>query len=205
MSEGHHKRYPHIYAKLVELMTHDYLIAGFCASVNQAEYSNVMGQKLNGQSMRYWFGGPYSFCVGAIGQIANNWLDGHNPSEHDLAYVFEAGYERQGEADTFLQMLNSEMSLADRKRRLRYFSHKFMDGKRREAGALQAADILAWHITDGHRRGAFDEVGKKIVNSVELYSVHYPESGLRETLRSQLNFCDFYWDLKHAKRIEPGR
>jgi len=187
----------------VELMTHDYLIAGFCASVDQAEYKGVMGQQLQGQPMSYWFGGAYSFCVGAIAQLANSWLDARNPNERDVAYVFEAGYEKQGEADTFLQMINTEPALSERRRKLRYFSHTFMGGKRRESGALQAADILAWHITDGRRRSAFDDVGQKIVEEVELYSAHYPESGLRETLRNQLHFCDFYWDLKHAKRIVP--
>ena len=160
-----------------------------------------MGQQLKGRPMSYWFGGAYPFCVRAVADLANKWLDANNPGERDLAYVFEAGHENQGDADRLLGLVSSDVALGDLKRRLRYFSHAFMDGKRRNAGALQAADLLAWHLTDGYRRGALNETGRRIVEQVPIYYVHYPGSAIMECLRGQLEFCNFYADLKHAKRL----
>lgn len=201
MKEGHHYKHPDVYERLLKLMTCDHLTAGFAASVVQAEYATVMDQKLKGQPMRYWFGGAYSFCVQAIAGLANKWLDENNPGERDVAYVFEAGHARQGEASMFLEKLNSDPAFSARKRQLRYFSHTFMDGKRREAGALHAADILAWNITDGRRRNSFSEAGRRLVESVPVLTIHYPESGIRDTLQAQLEFCNFYDSLRRATRL----
>jgi hypothetical protein len=201
MKEGHHYKHPEIFEQLLNLISHDHMVVGFDASVMQPEYLDVMNQKLHGQPLKYWFGGPYSFCVGAIADLANKWLNANNPNERDVAYIFEAGYEKQGEADVHLQQINTDPQLTHRKRELRYYSHTFRDGKRKDAGALQAADMLAWHITDGYRNGAFNEAGKRIIDSVPIYAVHYSRKAIEESVRSQLEFCNFYGDLKHAKRI----
>ena len=202
MSEGHYRAHPDIYHALLGLMTSDHLVVGFAASVNQTEYKRVMGQKLHGRPLRYWFGGSYSFCVTAIAYLANKWLDANNPEEQDLAYVFEAGHASQGEADTFLHMINRDRWLADQRRILRYFSHTFMDGKRKESGALQAADILAWHITTAIRDAKPREECRILSESVQLWGVHYPESAIRENVHRQLEFCNFYGDLKGAKELK---
>jgi hypothetical protein len=89
MSEQHHQSHPEIYRALLALMTPDRFPVGFVASVNQSEYKKVMDQQFRGQPMKYWFGGPYSFCVGAIAQLANKWLDANSPNEKDVAYVLE--------------------------------------------------------------------------------------------------------------------
>jgi hypothetical protein len=196
MSEGHYQTHPEIYRALFALIAPEYFPVRFVASVNQSEYKRVMDTQLRGQPMKYWFGGAYSFCVGAIAQLANKWLNANNPSERDVAYVLEAGYEKQGEADMFLQMINTDQALAGQKRDLRYHSHKFMDGKRRDAGALQAADILAWNVGVGLRDGQPTQQGRLLIDSVSIYAVHYPESAIADNLRAQLDFCNFYGDLK---------
>lgn len=202
MSEQHHQTHPEIYKALLALMTPDCFPVGFVASVNQTEYRTVMNQRLHGQPMKYWFGSPYSFCVGAIAQLANKWLDANNPNERDVAYVFEAGYEKQGEADMFLQMINTDPKLADQKRELRYFSHGFMDGKRRESGALHAADILAWNVGVGLRDHKPTTEGRNLVEAISTYGIHYSESDIRENLRAQLEFSNFYGDLKRATKLK---
>jgi len=198
MKEGHHHKHPEIYKQLLSLMTPDYLTAGFAASVNQAEYRNVMSEKLRGQSLRYWFGGPYSFCVGAIADLANKWLNANNPNERNIAYVFESGHENQGEADTHLQQINSHPALISRKRELRYYSHTFKDGKRKDSGILHAADILAWHMGKARRA---EPTG--FSTSVDIYTVEYPENNIRETVAQQLELCSFYGNLTHATVLRP--
>lgn len=205
MAEGHHNSHPGIYRKLLSLITSDYFVAAFSASVNQAEYRQVMKQKLHGQPALYWFGGAYSFCVAAIADLANRWLNINNPNEKDVAYVFEAGYERQGEADRALQMINTDPYLAEWKRRIRYFSHTFLDGKRKESGALHAADILAWNVIKSQEGIRPPEDIRQALLAVRCYQVHYPKEGLQDNLREQLKFSDFYTSLKRAKKLGLSR
>jgi hypothetical protein len=146
MKDGHHASHPDAYRALVNLVTYDHMTAGFCASVFRSEYHDICKQKVQGQSLKYWIGGEYSFCVGAIAQLANHWLDANNPGEKDMAYVFDSGNQREREADMFLRMVASDPLLIARKRMIRYYSHSFVDGKRRDGGALQAADMLAWNL-----------------------------------------------------------
>lgn len=204
MKEGHHSKYPDIYAKLLDIMADGgYLVSGFVASVLEQEYKDVMQQKLHGQSLAYWFGGAYPICVGAIASLVNKWLDANNPNERDLAYVFDAGSTNQGDADRHLRLINTDDKLSVRKRELRYYSHSFMDSKRRDAGHLQAADILAWNITNSHRAGMANAAFKRLLDTVNVYSVHYSSKGITDSLQAQLDFCDFYGQLKQAKQVRP--
>lgn len=202
MSEGHHKKYPEVYLRLLRLLSTDHLMAGFCASVKQDEYKRVMREPFHGHTLKYWFGGHYSFCVTAIADIANRWMNCNSPGERDMAYVFEAGHDRQGEADCALQKIAADPLLATWKKKVRYFSHSFADGKRREAAALQAADILAWHIVQSAAGNRPPEDVRQMILEVPTFSVHYTEARLRENIRDQIRFTQFYDQLKKAKKLK---
>jgi hypothetical protein len=206
MKEGHHKSHPEAYAALADLITHDHITAGFCASVLRSEYRSICSCKINGQSLTYWIGGEYSFCVGAIAQLANQWLDANNPGERDMAYVFDAGNEREKEANDFLGRVGSDPLMIARKHLIRYYSHSFVDGKRKDGGPLQAADMLAWNL--GYRQRPakkWNSIGARIIDAVRVYSVHYGADGLRETVAGQEAFWEHYGSLKHAHVLNTKR
>jgi len=203
MREGHHTSYPKAYAALIALVNHEHVTAGFCASVKATEYDSICQEKVQGQSLKYWMGGSYSFCVGAIAQLANQWLDANNPGERDMAYVFDAGNPRQHEADMFLRMIASDALLVAKKCQLRYYSHSFVDSKRREQGALQAADILAANLSARQRLQKWTPEGGKLIDAVKVYSVHYGASGLRQTVELQKKGWEFYGSLKRATVLRP--
>jgi len=202
MSEGHHKSHPDIYRKLLRLISCDHFVAAFSATVHQRAYRDVMRYRLHGHPALYWFGGAYSFCVSAIADLANRWLNANNPGEKDMAYIFEAGDGRRGEADWALQMFNSDPYLVEMKRRIRYFSHVFVDGKRKEAGALQAADILAWHVVKSDEGTRPPDDVREALLAVRCYQVYYTADDLRSNLQENLKFNELYKSLKGAKKFK---
>lgn len=207
MKEGHHKSHPKTYASLANLISHDFIAEGFCASVVTREYDSVCSIKVPNhrgkpQKLSSFFGGPYTFCTGAIVDLANRWLDYQHKNERDVAYVFDAGDPRQGEAGDFFNMLLTDKLLSVRKRDLRFYSYAFVDGKRLDGGALQAADMLAWNFSLREAGGDIGKIGSQILNSVELKAVHFGEAAIKETMIGQVRFCsEEYALLRSANTI----
>ena len=80
----------------------------------------------------------YSFCCYMALAGVRNWADRVDFQDH-IAFLFEAGHENQGHANQILGEVLSSPKLAAA---YRYASHTFV--KKELAGALQAADLLAW-------------------------------------------------------------
>jgi Protein of unknown function (DUF3800) len=173
MSEGHHKRYPRVYGALLELINPKHMLAGFHAAVHEGYYEQLTSPKLNGQNLRYWFGGAYSFCLSAYMRLVADWLQTDMPAEKRVAYFFDAGDSRAGEADMFLKMVADDKRFETQRLQYRYATHAWLDGKSSAGRVLQAGDILAWHFSRLLSSGEMLAEGKKITRSVKAFYQHY--------------------------------
>ena len=115
---------------------------GFGVSVDPQMYSEIVGKENNAPS-------AYSFCLMGCLTIIRRWIE-RKSFQGRVSYFFEAGHQRQGEANRFITgaILTSERA----KVRHRYASHKFVE--KTQAPPLQAADMLAWHYHHYHARKA---------------------------------------------------
>jgi hypothetical protein len=201
MKEGHWSKYPDVYSRLVSLISHDHMVAAFDVSANIDEYKEISSiRAYKNQPLHCWFGGIYSFLVGALAHRANRWLDWSNPQERDMAYFLDAGARTSGQADHHFKIINTDPFLADMKRELRYAAHSFVDSKRKDAGPLQAADMLAWNLNRALRDGAVPPVARPIL-AVDTYSVHYRRSDIQQAMQDNIDFCAFLGDAKRAKIV----
>jgi hypothetical protein len=173
MSEGHHTKYPEVYETLLDCITPTYVTAGFHAAVNERIYNELTGVKINGQTLRYWFGGAYSFCVNAYMMLVGEWLTKYLPEEQNVAYFLDTGHPRFGEADMFLNMISSDENFLHTKMNYRMVSHTFVDGKTKSGQILQSADIIAWHFNYMMFHGDMLPEGKKITRAVKCFYRYY--------------------------------
>ena len=199
-SEGHHTSHPDVYRSLISLITPEYFTVGFSASVFEHEYKSVTSVKLKNQTLAYWFGSSYTYCLWSVINQANSWLDSTNPNERDVAYVFDAGHARQGQAGMFFDQILTDPLRTTLKHRLRFYSNTFTDGKRREAGPLQAADMLAANLTNYHRTGKFSEFGAAI-DSVDVYGCHHTPDKIKAAFEAQLDWCQVYGEMRRSNII----
>jgi hypothetical protein len=173
MKEGHYYKYPEIYAALLSEIKPEQVTAGFHAAVREPYYNQLTSPQLHGQTLRYWFGGSYSFCLMAYMRLVGDWLKEMMPNEKCVAYFFDAGDGRAGEADMFLKMVASDKRFETQKLQYRYTSHGWLDGKKEVGRVLQASDILAWHFSHLLMHGEMLPEGKKITRSVKVFYQHY--------------------------------
>jgi hypothetical protein len=154
MKEGHHTTHPQVYAALLDCIVPEHVIAGFHVVLDEEKYRKATDVKLKGQSLRYWFGGSYSFCLSTYMALVGDWLAKNLPEEEKVAYFFDAGHARSGEANMFLGMVSSDKRFVSKKQHYRLESYTFIDGKSQVGRVLQSADIIAWHMnynsTNGH-------------------------------------------------------
>jgi hypothetical protein len=173
MKEGHHVRYPDVYEALLDCITPAHVTAGFHIAVDEQIYNELTNVKLNGQSLRYWFGGPYTFCLNAYMLLVGEWLAKNLPEEQSVAYFFDAGHARFGEANMFLEMISSDNRFRHTKLNYRMASHTFLDSKTQIGRVLQSSDIIAWHFNYKLAHGDMLPEGKKITRAVKCFYRHY--------------------------------
>ncbi len=173
MKEGHHKKYPKIYAALLDLITPDHMTLGFHVAVHEPYFNELTSPKLHGQTLRYWFGGAYNFCLYAYMRAVGEWLKNNIPDEKRVAYFFDAGDARAGETDMFIKMVASDKKYEAQKSQYRYTSHTWLDGKSDVGRVLQSSDILAWHFSYLLKHKEMLPEGKQIVRSVKVWCEHY--------------------------------
>ena len=173
MREGHHITHPKIYAALLELIASEHMIAGFHTALHEPYYEQLTNPKFQGQTLRYWFGGAYSFCLSAYMRLVGDWLAENMPEEKCVAYFFDAGDARAGEADMFAKMVASNKRFETQKSAYRYASHTWLDGKGAIGRVLQSSDILAWHFSYFLTHGKMLPEGKQITRAVKVFYQHY--------------------------------
>jgi Protein of unknown function (DUF3800) len=173
MKEGHHTEYPEVYRSLLDCIRPEHMTAGFHVAVNEDSYNKLSSTRLQGQSLRYWFGGPYTFCLNAYMLLIGEWLAKNRPEEETVAYFFDRGHARCGEANMFLGMVASDSRFRHTKLRYRMASHTFLDGKTEIGHVLQSADILAWHFNYYLVKGNMLPEGRKITRAVTCFYQHY--------------------------------
>jgi len=83
--------------------------------------------------------GPYSICTYWCFTMVSAWADKYGYQD-SITYLFEAGHRHQTQTNLGIDMMCNRGELF--KAYTRYRSHSFL--KKRDACALQAADILAW-------------------------------------------------------------
>jgi hypothetical protein len=143
---------------------------GFGVSVDPTKYAAIVGRENNAPS-------AYSFCLMGCLTIISRWVK-RTKFQGYIAYVFEAGHERQAEANRFLAdaILASDHSKAKH----RYASHNFIDKKL--ALPLQAADMLAWQYHHYHYRKVVKGIDKPrmdftaLIRSKDMSIEHNDES-----------------------------
>ncbi len=163
MKEGHHKKYPKVYAALLDLITPEHMTIGFHAALHEPYFNELTNVKLHGHHLRYWFGGAYNCCLLAYMRAVGEWLKNNIPDEKRVAYFFDAGDARAGEADMFIKMIASDKTYEAQKVQYRYTSHTWLDGKSDVGRVLQASDILAWHFSYFLKHKEWLPEGKRIV------------------------------------------
>ena len=112
-------------------------IIGLGVSVDPAYFEQQVGQ----------IGGiisPYTFAVFGCLTNIERWAQ-RTGYTGKVAYFFEAGHEKQSEANAVL----TELAKKPQGQQFRYFSHTFAD--KSDAPPLQAADMLAWQMRKFHK------------------------------------------------------
>ena len=204
MKEAHHTKFPDVYARLLDCITTDHMLAGFHVAVNEEKYNLATNKKLHGQTLRYWFGGPYTFCMSAYMALVGDWILRNLPGTKGVDYFFDAGHSRSGEADMFFQMTASKDYLQPSKERYLLASHSFIDSKTSEGRLLQSSDILAWHFNYLLANGEMLGEGKKITRAVKCFYRYYPD--VESIAPSILGTFDLEENLieKRANRLSNG-
>jgi hypothetical protein len=177
MKEGHHLKHPDIYQSLVDLVHPDSVICSLSVSVFLNEYKGLSALRsayTQNQSLAYWFGGTYTFALGAMMALCSGVLDKFLPECEDeqVAYVFES-HPQEGDANTFWNMLHKPQ-YADRKQAIRYVSHTFVDGKGPLGSVLQLCDILAWNINKMQRDKRRSPELEKMFQTRSFWKHHGP-------------------------------
>lgn len=80
----------------------------------------------------------YGFCSHIAMMGLGKWIKQNHPSE-EISYFFESGHQAQGDLNRFLGLASESPEFVEVSRMR---GHAFMD--KADAGALQAADMLAW-------------------------------------------------------------
>lgn len=201
MCEGHYKSHPEVYQNLLNCLTPQSVLAAFSVSVDEQYCAKILRTKMGHQALTYWFGGPYTICVGAYMQLVGQWVERNMPDEPYVAYSFDAGHPREGEANMFTSMMSSDPFFEQTKRARRYGSHTFLDAKGQIGRVLQSADILAWHLNRYHR------TGKKCPElrylwEIPTFFVDYGRKAIEETVFEQIRVHEEY---KLAKAPLPSQ
>lgn len=129
---------------------------GFAESVDVAAYYDVVPPELRVA------GSPYSFCVRNILDAIGGFFHFHK-FRGKSAYFFEAGHESRAEADRVIEALFIN-PLIERVYKHGYVSHSFV--LKREAPAVQAADLLAWQWATDVRHEAENRPRRKDFESL---------------------------------------
>jgi len=152
MKEGHHKRYPEIYKKLLHTITASSVLVGFSVSVNKKEYDALTSERSGKNTLRYWMGSSYTFLVQAAMSVCGIWCSQNGLADEWIAYFFEAGHPSQGDANWSIELFRKKQ-YRDHAEQARYASHSFLVKEGPLSKALIPCDILAWHLTNWRRGG----------------------------------------------------
>jgi hypothetical protein len=194
MKEGHHKKHPQVYQKIVDLITPQAVLCGISVSFFLNEFNKLMSLKTNGQSLKYWFGGSCTFATGAMMALCSGWLN-QSPHRNELvAYVFENG-PFQEDANTFWAKL-SLPRYKKRKESYHYASHTFVDGKGPLGSVLQVCDILAWNLNKMQREKKKSPELNRLFVTPTLYKHHGGDDIARNL---HLTLDHWYTHDKHGK------
>lgn len=110
----------------------------------------------------------YTWCLIDCEKLVEMWARDHN-LDGQIAYYFESGHKHQGLANRAWDKLFSD---EDRRKRFRYGSHSFID--KADAGALQAADMLAYLACKWFGRGLPGTVSGMRKDLQQLLVAHHP-------------------------------
>ena len=115
-----------------------------------------------------------------------------------ISYFFEAGDNHEKQANT---VLNDMFKTPKQRSNFRYAGHSFV--KKHTSGAVQSADMLAWHITTNHRRRAQGQAKRR--DFVELLKC--PTSGYSVGAPSVKEFRSsvMSWSQQEKDRFTASR
>lgn len=135
-----------------------YAVLGMANTVNEPEFNSIVPDGNQIGNAR-----AYEFCVWSCLMAVRQWMlnEGHKDK---VAYFFEAGHVRQGAASNLMQVLFSIPELKDE-----YHANSFAFVEKQSAGAIQAADLLAWQFfTDRKRELAAKPRRKDMASLLEI-------------------------------------
>lgn len=197
MKERHHRTHPDIYQKLVNLVTPHAVLCGFSVSFFLSEFNKLTSVKKDNQSLKYWFGGPCTYAIGAIMALCAGWLNESPHRDESVAYISE-GSPLQGDPDMFWSKL-SLPRYGDRKEAYHYASHAFVDGKGPHGSVMQLCDILAWNLNKMQRDGSKSPELNRLFLTPTIYKHHGPAE-IAESLNLSL---DHSGRVRQARRAHP--
>jgi hypothetical protein len=152
MKEGHHRRHPKVYRKLLRAINPNSVLAGFSVSVNKREYDSIVSERIGKQPLKYWFGSMYAFLIQAVMSLCGEWCTKENRADEWIAYFFEAGHPSEGDANVAVELMKAKQ-YKQHAETARYASHAFLAKQGPLSKALIPCDILAWHLTKWRRGG----------------------------------------------------
>lgn len=172
MKEGHHREHPEIYQELVSLVRPTTVICGASVSFFRREFDKLISTKAHGRPLRYWFGGEYTYALGAMMALCADYLNQSAYRTEYVAYVFES-HPKQGDANAFWNML-SQPHYDKRREDYHYASHSFVDGKGPLGSVLQICDILAWNLNKMQREKRKSPELNRLFQTPTIYRHHDP-------------------------------
>ena len=194
MNEGHHLSHPEIYRSLISLIGPDSVLAGFDVSLYESEYNQEALQIRNKQSLKYWIGDAYTFALQVLISRCGEWVADNLAADEYIAYFFESGHPREGNAGYFLNQLPSRPQEAQRVR-ARYASHTFIAKDGPLGYLISPCDILGWHLTNWQRSGNPQCDGLKSLLKTQTIYRHYSADDIRAQFKKQIA----YWQTVTSK------
>jgi hypothetical protein len=113
-------------------LINEHALLGAAVAVNEADYNSWFDQRITS------LGSPYTFCCWQVLASIRTWII-RNGFEGDIAYFFEAGHQKQSEANAVMNRLFKDKGMRES---YHYVAHSFVDKKK--VRPVQTADILAW-------------------------------------------------------------
>lgn len=133
-------------------------------------------------------------------QHVGQWVDRDKPDERYVAYFFDSGHAREGEANMFANMMSSDPFFEETKRRRKCGSHTFLDAKGEIGKVLQVGDILAWHLNAFHRTSKGCAELKHLLE-IPTHYVDYDRKGIEEAIFRQVRTHEEYKRWKQRGKL----
>lgn len=156
----------------------------------------VFGMVIQRNKFQAFTGSKYTVCALRSFTLVEKWAD-ENKFDGEIAYVFEAGNEHQGEANT---MMGNIKKTPQMRKAFRYQRHEFI--KKPLLPPLQAADMFVWFIQRWFSENKRDEFLTELLREGGITHWYQEISDLSLNMLALMNMN---YGVKSGRKYETQR